>query len=43
MIGPIDVKRKGGASIGYWVNYVVLTFDLTHDFMTLGFQGLNLK
>ena len=31
MVGPIDVKWKGGASIGYWVNYVTLTFDLTHD------------
>ena len=31
MAGPIDVKRKGEASVGYWVNYVTLTFDLTHD------------
>ena len=31
MVGPIDVKRKGGASVGYWVNYVILTFDLTRD------------
>ena len=31
MVGPIDVKRKGGASVEYWVNYVTLTFDLTHD------------
>ena len=31
MVGPIDVKRKGGTSVGYWVNYVTLTFDLTHD------------
>ena len=31
MIGPIDEKRKGGASVGYCVNYVTLTFDLTHD------------
>ena len=31
MVGPIDEKRKGGASVGYWVNYVTLTFDLTHD------------
>ena len=31
MIGPINVKRKGGASVGYWANYVTLTFDLTHD------------
>ena len=32
MVGPIDVKEKGGASVGYWVNYVTLTFDLNHDF-----------
>ena len=25
------VKRKGGALVGYWVNYETLTFDLTHD------------
>ena len=31
MVGQIDVKRKGGASVGYWVYYVTLTFDLTHD------------
>ena len=31
MVGPIDVKRKGGASVEYWVDYVTLTFNLTHD------------
>ena len=31
MVGPIGVKRKGGALVGYWVNYETLTFDLTHD------------
>ena len=31
MVGPIDVKRKGGALVGYWVNYMTLTFDLTYD------------
>ena len=31
MVGPIDVKRKGSALVGYWVQYVTLTFDLTHD------------
>ena len=31
MVGPFDVKRKGGTSVGYWVNYVTLTCDLTHD------------
>ena len=35
-VGPIDVKRKGGASVGYWVDYVTLTFDPTHD-LDLGF------
>ena len=31
MVGPIDVKRKGCALVGYWVNYVTLTFHLTYD------------
>ena len=31
IVGPIDVKRKGEELVGYWVNYVTLTFDLTHD------------
>ena len=31
MVGPIEVKRKGSASVGYWVQYMTLTFDLTHD------------
>ena len=31
MVGPIVVKQKGGASVGYWVKYVTSTFDLTHD------------
>ena len=31
MVGPIDVKRKGSASVGYWVQYMTLTFDLTND------------
>ena len=31
MVAPIDVKRKGSALVGYWVQYVTLTFDLTHD------------
>ena len=31
MVGSIDVKRKGGASVRSWVNYVTLTFDPTHD------------
>ena len=30
MVGPIDVKRKGSVSVGS-VQYVTLTFDLTHD------------
>ena len=31
MVGPIDVKQKGIALVRYWVQYVTLTFDLTHD------------
>ena len=31
LVGPIDLKRKGSALVGYWVQYVTLTFDLTHD------------
>ena len=31
MVGPIDVKRKGSALVGYWVQYMTLTFYLTHD------------
>ena len=31
MVGLIDMKRKGSASVGCWVQYVTLTFDLTHD------------
>ena len=31
MVGPIDLKWKGSASGGYYVNYVTLTFDLTHN------------
>ena len=31
MVGPIDVKQKGSALVGYWVQYMTLTFDLTHD------------
>ena len=30
MVGLIDVKQKGSASVGHWVQYVTLTFDLTH-------------
>ena len=31
MVGPIDVKRKGSALVGHWVQYITLTYDLTHD------------
>ena len=31
MVTPIDVKRKGSALDGYWVQYMTLTFGLTHD------------
>ena len=30
MVASSDVKRKGGASVGYWAHYVTLPFDLTH-------------
>ena len=36
MVGPIDVKQKGSASVEYWVQYVTLTFDLTH-YLDLGY------
>ena len=39
MVGPIDVKLKGGESIGYWVNYVTLTFDLDFGFFKVKFQN----
>ena len=31
MVGPIDMKLKGSASVWCWVQYVTLTFDLTYD------------
>ena len=31
MVGSIDVERKGRSLVGYWVQYMTLTFDLTHD------------
>ena len=34
MVGPIDVKRKGGALVGYWVTLtspVTLTFDFSRS------------
>ena len=31
MVCPIDVKRKGSALVGYWVQFAILTFDLTYD------------
>ena len=31
MVGPIDVKRKRSTLSGYSVQYMNLTFDLTHD------------
>ena len=42
MFGPIDVKWKGGASVGYWVNCVSPTFDLTPD-LDLYFSRSNFK
>ena len=31
MVGPTHVKRKGGVLVGYWVKYVTLIFDFTHN------------
>ena len=31
MVAPMDMKRKGSASVGYWVIYVTLPFDIIHD------------
>ena len=42
MVGPIDVKRKGGALVGYWVSYGTLTFNFTPD-MTFDFSRSNVK
>ena len=30
-VGPIDVKRKGSALVGYWIKYMTLIFDFSHD------------
>ena len=37
MVGPIDMRQKGNALVGYWVNYMTSTFDLTFD-LNLGFS-----
>ena len=42
MVGPIDVKRKGSALVGYWVQYVTLIFHLTHD-LDLGCFKVNFR
>ena len=31
MVSPIDVTRKASALVWYWVQYVTLTFEFTHD------------
>ena len=36
MVGPIDMKQKGGALVEYWINNVAMSLDLTHD-LDLGF------
>ena len=43
MVGPIDVKQNGSASVGHWVQYVTLTFDLTHDLDLVCFKVKFLK
>ena len=42
MVGLIEVKRKGNASVGYWVQCVTFTFDLTHD-LDLGCSRSNFE
>ena len=42
MVDPIDMKRKGGASLGYWVDYLILTVDLTYD-LNLGFPKIKFQ
>ena len=37
--GPIDVKWKGSALVGYWVNYMTWTFGLTCNLDLDTFQG----
>ena len=37
-VGPIDMKRKGSALVGYWLYYVTLTYDLTHDLDLIFFK-----
>ena len=31
MVGQINMKWKGSTLVGYWVSYLTLTFDPTHD------------
>ena len=42
MVGPIDVSRKWGVSVRYWVTYVTLIFDLTQH-IHLGFLRLDFE
>ena len=42
MGGPIEVKQKGGALVGFCVNNVTSTFDLTHD-LDLGFFNVKFQ
>ena len=28
MVGPTDMKQKGSGSVGYWINWLTLTFDI---------------
>ena len=42
MGGSIDMEWKGCESIGCWTHYVILTFNLTHDF-GLRFSRLNFQ
>ena len=42
MVVSIVMKQKEHASVGYWVNYMTSTFDLSHD-LDLDFSRLNFK
>ena len=39
MVGLIGMKQKKSASVGYCINYMTLTFDLTCDLNLEFFQG----
>ena len=42
MVGLIHSEQKGKVLVGYRINYVTLTIDLTHD-LDLGFSKLSFE